>query len=544
MRELHRTADVGDASHDPVLRWLLFAVLLVGLPALIGVTPAIAGAPQPVVAVGSPAPTAAPTPEPPAAWEPPPYVCRGDQLDATAGVQASYPGPVVSLATPPPSSGPPVIDCTSVIRVRLIVDSPAGQGPTGIGADVGGVSVPQATLVGGFEISRAPADHAITLSPPPPDWELVSTECICTEAVQSASLGGGSIASRGIGPMLTSFPSPVVAIDALEGGRLICGGASASSELPASASALTMNVATFGSSVATNRTGAPQPVVPIGGGGGIDLDSLGDNTSPASIRWTSDGGIRITDEEGAGGVFLCDWTVKWAFGDVIIETVTDPPGEEDRFGYATTPGFSVPPASSMALAGASPPGAGAEIRKGSWSVELTGLGNGWSVTRSNCTETNDKTVSSASGASATIGMDAGDLVRCRFELGLVSVLLREGRWKADNRPTRFRCGPRVNVPVGRNVKFARLTLIGGGEDMVARGLSAGSGAARMSRDPEDPLRYTGSVRVRAAGGTFRQTATLVVLNAEKATVRLRGTVRVQGRRCTINRIVRLSYAGG
>jgi hypothetical protein len=542
---------MSNSSHNRALRWLALSVLLVGLPVMVGATPAIAYAPQPVVAVQRQdlGEQAEPVEEMPAVWEAPPHICRSHQADTTGAVQASYPGPVVAVGTPRsrPANDepPPVVDCTTVIRVKLIVESPAGQRPIGIGADVAGASVPHVALEGGFEIDLPPNRHDVTLSQLPPDWELVATECGCTEAVRTARLRPGSVATADVVPMLTSFPGPVVAIGpAPTTNSLTCGDASAPAGGSSSAVSRTARVATFGPSGGTSQTLAPQPVVALENRPRPWRAPDNDDPSPASISWTGDGNIRISDSEAAGGVFRCDWTVRWAFGDVIIETVTDPPGEEGRFGYRATPGFLAPPASPTALAGASPPGAQAEIRRGSWSVALTGLGNGWSVTQSSCTEAIDKTVSSASGATATIGMDAGDAVRCRFELGRRLVTLREGRWRADNRPTRFRCDTGLDLPVDGNVQFGRLTLSRGGDRLVGRGLSSGSGAARLARDPDDPQHYTGSVRIRAGGGTFRYTATLDVINAEKARAQLRATIRVQGRRCTINRTIRLSYAGG
>jgi hypothetical protein len=543
-------------------RWLVVVLLSIALPGLLSVAPAVARSPQPVLPIDlfEPAPDDEDQPAEEEPQDEPQTGCgdeagSGTRVVASRGhggsFQAAFPGPVIPVQT----VGAPTSACDTQVQLTLNIEAPNGQRPMGIGATLAGSSISQSALEGGYEV-RLPADsYDIALAKPPPEWELVETFCTCTEAARTASLRIRSASFAFGSPMLTSFPSPVVPVDSVPVAGFPCGGATASSGATANASASTtaasamtdhsttavLGVASVRGSSPAVLTMVPRPVLPVGPSG-IDVDSLGDDKRPASISWTSGGEIRITDHDRAGGVFLCEWTVRWAFGDLAIETVTDPAGKEGGFSYRVTPNFSDPPTSAISLAGSPPPGDRAEIRKGSWSVSLMGLRDGWAVKRSTCTETDSTTTSSAAGESATIRMDSGDEVRCRFDLELLA--LRQGRWRADNRPARFRCEGGLSLPIKRDVQSSRLTLRNGGDTLVARGLSAGSGTVRLSRDPDDPLHYSGSVRIPGARGAFRFTIDVTVKDAETATAKLRATIRSQGRRCTINRTVRLSYSGG
>ena len=115
------------------------------------------------------------------------------------------------------------------------------------------------------------------------------------------------------------------------------------------------------------------------------------------------------------------------YGQLDIETITKPSGEEDRFRYEV-----IPPAGSRSFA---PHRAGQCLRALALGPvvgrELAELPEGWKVKQSKLQRGRQSAREPGDGPSATVGLDQDDAVNCTFELELLAP--KPGRWKTNNK---------------------------------------------------------------------------------------------------------------
>lgn len=434
-------------------------------------------------------------------------------MDATA-----MPGPVIPVG---PVTSPAAEPCLSDLRLDLIVEAPGEKKPDGANGNLDGIAVPRSSLESGFEVTLPAADRVITLEPPGENWELKSTSCSCSGWTTLTGSAGGSIVSASRDGL--SYPQPVIPVPpAPLGGP---GGCSGAAPIGFASPPAVLGVSTRPGS--TELASYPAPVLPV--------DALPRLEAP-SVEWDSAGTVTITDPDAVGGTFTCVWTVELIYGQLDIETITTPSGEENRFRYDVVPTGGQPDASPLTVRGS----ASERLRWGPWSAELAELPEGWKVKRSSCSEADSSLVSLASGQTAQVGLDPDDAVKCRFELELLAP--KPGRWKANNKSGKVVCsqgGFSIPFDLSRAVDFGRLRVRDDGDTLVATG---GGNSFTFRRDRDDPLRYRGTKRFRQAGFTLDFD---IRLNLESET-RMTGTLRAKGKgrgaTCTIRRPITLTHA--
>jgi hypothetical protein len=540
---------------DQVRRIPTISVLVLVTIMLVGALPVMAAAPQPVIPVPPGEASQEPPPDEPAPDEPEPDTgcLLGPQGGvATAGLQASlshargilvtYPGPVVPIEQQGSA-------CEAQVSMSLVVTSSNGQKPEGADATLDELAVSRATLESGFDVTLPAGSRTITLSDPGEDWELMSVACTCS--------GGSAVAmvtpGHGRAPLgtLTSYPQPVIPVSLVTPGSADCGSSpDGGSAVDAAGGSLAFrpDVVSAVSVTPLSPTGLttgqlltyPGPVVPV-----PPTDEPGSpeppTRQPGSVSWDQDGTVSIRDYDAAGGIFSCTWTVELVYGELALETKTEPTGREDSFAYRVTPdaaGIGKVPVSMRGV----PPANTEKLWNGGWSVELADLDEGWEIERSDCRETDRATTSSASGTNASIGVDPADRVRCTFELKLLAP--KPGSWLGRNGAGMVSCaGISFALPVSTD--RARMRVRRDGDLLIARGVGSGSGTTwRFERDQQDLLRYRGTMTTRIAGarGTFE--TDLRLISEKRMKGRLFGKVKVRGTTCSFSRPLTLTHTGG
>jgi hypothetical protein len=400
---------------DQVRRIPAIGVLVLATIMLIGTLPAMGAAPQPVI----PVPPGEGPQQPPPGESPPgePEPDTGCLLGPTGGVAvagplaslshargilATYPGPVVPIEQ--------ASDCEAHVSMSLVVESPRDQKPEGADAALDELAVSRASLESGFEVTLPAGSRTITLSDPGEDWELTSVACTCSGgSAVAVAIPGARGAPVGI---LASYPQPVIPISLVTPGSADCGGGSASGGPAAEAAGervASRSDQASPMSVSPTRLGTgqlltyPGPVVPVPPADGSPTPAP-PTRRPGSVSWDQDGRVSIRDDDAAGGIFSCVWTVELVYGELALETKTRPSGREGQFTYRVTPdaaGIGKIPVSMRGV----PPANTERLWNGSWSVELAGLEEAWEVERSDCRETDSATASSAAGTTASVGVD-------------------------------------------------------------------------------------------------------------------------------------------
>lgn len=505
----------------PPMKRQTSSLLAVIAATLIFGSPALSSAPEPVLPVGD-----ADSP----AYDPTePYrddrggrcpagntrMGPGGELDLTRPMEwTGRPGPVVPVAPAPATESAP---CLADVRLDLLVEAPDDKKPDGADGNLDGIAVPRPALEGGFEVTLPAQDRVITLSDPGDNWELKSTTCSCSGWTTLTASGGPAIASAP--GESTAYPQPVVPVPASPGGPGGCSGASPTVVLPATEPpALPM------SGAPTELAAYPAPVLPVA------------RLQAPRVEWDEGGTVTISDPDRVGGTFTCVWTVELVYGQLDIETITKPSGEENRFQYAVVPTGGQPNASALTVRGA----ASERLRWGPWSVDLAELPEGWKVKKSSCTESDGPLVSLAAGRSATVGLDQDDSVKCTFELELLAP--KPGRWKANNKAGKVVCssgGLSVPFDLSQSIDFGRLRVRDGGDTLIARG---GGNSFTWRRDRDEPLRYVGKKRFRQAGVTLDWDIRLNLRSETRMTGTARATAKGRGGKCTFRRSVTLTHA--
>ena len=424
------------------------------------------------------------------------------------------PGPVVPVAPAPATESAP---CLADVRLDLLVEAPDDKKPDGADGNLDGIAVPRPSLEGGFEVTLPAQDRLITLSDPGDNWELKSTSCSCS---------GWTSLTASIGPALaavpresTAYPQPAVPVPPSTGGPGGCTGASPSAVFPT-----TMPPVLPMSGGPTELTAYPAPVIPAA------------RLQGPKVEWDETGTVTITDPDQVGGTFTCVWTVELVYGELDIETITKPSGEEDRFRYEVTPTGGQPDASPLTVRGS----ASERLRWGPWSVEMGELPEGWKVKKSDCTESDGPLVSLADGPSATVGLDQDDAVRCTFELELLAP--KPGRWKANNKAGKVVCskdGFSIPFDLSQAIDFGRLQVRDEGDRLIARG---GGNSFTWRRDRDDPLRYAGTKRFKMAGFTLDFDIRLNLESETRMTGTMRAKAKGKGASCTMRRPLTLTHS--
>ncbi len=502
----------------PRLRATLVLALMMLL--LVGSTATTATAPGPVIPVGD-APSEAETPP----GEPPPQ----DEPDCLVGSSnagstlAAYPAPVVRI--PSIERGSP---CWTTISLSLRVESPDERRPQGADATLGGMIAPRAVLETGFDTTLPARSRTISLSHPGEDWEVTDVGCTC----------GGSTASA----QLVSYPGPVIPVPSFDSGarpgRTPCDAVGASRPAVASIASLVS-----GSPGSFDLTTDPGPIIPVPGLDEPPTPAEPPEPPPAAVTvsWNADGTVLVEDNDRLGGAISCAWTVALVYGDLIIETKTEPSGSAGRFSYVVTPASSEHGATPTTMYG-SPSGLMARLWEGAWSVEMQSPDQRWELKRSSCDEIDGATVSSASGTSALIGLDPGDKVTCTFELKLLAP--KPGKWRARNGQGLVSCGTQ-SLKLPAVTDFGSLKVRQNGDLLMARGLTPGSDTTwKLRRDQTDPRRYTGRVTLNLAGARGTFDTSLRMRDEEHLTGSFSGKVKVRGQTCAFSRPLKLDYTGG
>ena len=353
------------------------------------------------------------------------------------------------------------------------------------------------------------------------NWELKSTSCSCSGWTTLTGSAGGAIVSK---PRVgTTYPQPVIPVPpAPLGGP---GGCSGSAPVGFASPPATLGVSTRPGG--TELASYPAPVVPV--------DSLPRLEAPR-VEWDSAGTVTITDPDAVGGTFTCVWTVELVYGQLDIETITTPSGQENRFRYDVVPTGGQPDASPFTVQGS----ASERLRWGPWSAELAELPEGWEVKQSACSESDISLVSLASGQTAQVGLDPDDAVRCRFELQLLGP--KPGRWQADNKRGTLVCS-RGNrsfpFDLNRVVDFGRLRVPDGGDTFVATG---GGQSLKFRRNLDDPLRYRGTKQFKRQGVTLDFDIRLNLKSETRMTGTVRAKAKGRGLTCTLRRPITLTHA--
>ncbi len=515
-------------------------VLLLSLLMVVAALPAAAAAPQPVIAVDDPAgdrgssgdgtdpgdtageDSGVGDDEAPPDEAPPDEEVAGCLLgpSAAAGTLASYPGPVIAL---PPLPSP----CRTRISLSLVVESPDERRPQGAVAVVAGQTVPRAALEAGFSTTLPASSRTISLTDPGQDWEITEVSCTC---------GGGTATMQ-----LASYPQPVIALPTFDSGARPgssgCGPAGGSGASLAAGPSTALNAPAGG-----ELTTYPGPIIALPGrdAPATPTEPQEPARTPGTVSWDVNGTVSINDPDRLGGSVSCRWTVELVYGDLTIRTKTEPPGNEGQFRYLVTPASSEHGETPQAMFG-SPSGDRKQLWKGNWSVELQDVDKRFELKSSSCEESDTTTVSSASGTTASIGLDGGDRVTCTFELKLLAP--RPGSWSAKNGRGVVSCGP-PTITLPAVTERGTIRVRRKGDLLIARGLAPGSGTTwRLERDANDPRRYRGKVRLTVAGARGTFTTQLRLIDDERMEGAFSGNVRVRGTRCTFSRPLELTYVG-
>jgi hypothetical protein len=137
----------------------------------------------------------------------------------------------------------------------------------------------------------------------------------------------------------------------------------------------------------------------------------------------------------------------------------------------------------------------------------------------------------------------GAVVACVWTVEQELPTPKEGRWRSDHGVGRIECpGFSQRIP-GGDRDVGRITHRRGGDRLVARGVAEGRVPITVDRDPDNPRRYTGTVRLPIQGARADFSVTLRVVTEEQLEGRLNATIRVRGTRCTANRPFTLTYVG-
>jgi hypothetical protein len=502
---------------------LLLAVLL-----SMSAVPAVAIAPQPVLPVGTGPQGPGQDVSPPGSESAKPNCPAGSPAAASAAVaalmfgdigrvRATYPNPVVPVKIVPPATR-----CSAQISLSLEIKSPNERKPEGADGSLDELLIPRSSLESGFTVTVPANDRIISLSDPGEDWDLTKTSCTCA-GWASASRGVRLAGAPAIGE-LASYPAPVIPVGPAGGG---CSGPAVF------ATASSPHAMRPGGDARGFITTYPAPVVPVG-----TMPQV--QRQPASISWDGSGTITIDDANGAGGTFDCVWTVELVKGQLAVRTITEPQGRESQFAYQVSPRFfhiDSPPTTMSGVA----PGNQRKLRNGPWSVELTNLGEAWKLKSSQCSESDGTTTSSAQGTAASVGLDAGDEVKCSFTLKLTT--LKPGRYRNNNAKARLICpGVPISITARGVSDVGRVSVRQGGDVLVGRGIA--SKPVTLHRSEDDPLRYTGQFTIRQRGGRVDFKINMDVLTDETARGAMVATIRVKGQRCTIRRTFRTRWLGG
>jgi len=222
-----------------------------------------------------------------------------------------------------------------------------------------------------------------------------------------------------------------------------------------------------------------------------------------------------------------------------IRTITEPSSREGKFRY-TVRSVETPHGSRQFGLPGSRSGEEEKVWEGTWQAELKGLDDAWKVKSSRCTETDGETPSSAVGATADIGVDPGDRVTCTFRLKLIAP--EPGPWTSRTRDHRVSC-PGYDESFGPTTAAGTIKVRDGGDHLVARGLGGRSTTWNLHRDPDDPLRYSGRVRVNQqdASGTFD--LDLRMQGEHKLVGTFGGQTKVRGITCKVSSPLTLRFAG-
>ncbi len=439
----------------------------------------------------------------------------GGEIDLTGPTEWNrLPGPVVPVAPAPATESAP---CLADVRLDLLVEAPDDKKPDGADGNLDGIAVPRPSLEGGFEVTLPAQDRVITLSDPGDNWELKSTSCSCSGWTTLSASSGLALASAP--GESTAYPQPVVPVPASPGGPGGCTGASPSVVFPA-----TVPPVLPMSGGSTELTAYPAPVLPVA------------TLQAPKVEWDDGGTVTITDPDQVGGTFTCVWTVELIYGQLDVETVTKPDGEEGRFQYEVVPTGGQPDATAFTVRGS----ASERLRWGPWSIDLAELPEGWKVKRSNCTESDGPLVSLADGPSATVGLDQDDAVKCTFELELLAP--KPGRWKANEKAGKVVCskgGRAVPFDLSQAFDVVRLQVRDEGDRLIARG---GGNSFTWRRDRDDPLRYAGKKRFKQAGVTLDWDIRLNLKSETRMTGTARAVAKGRGAKCTFRRPLTLTHA--
>jgi hypothetical protein len=277
-----------------------------------GVLPAAAAAPQPLLPVEGPSEVPVFDPLEQA------RICQGGSppspsggLTLTLGAststeRASYPGPVIQVpdsgddpgegeVEEPPVEEPPPVDCSTSLSLGLVIESPDGRKPEQSNAYLDDRTIPQAVLEAGFSADLPSQDHRVTMPDPLGDWKLIGVRCGCLGPSAQAATMAADLRSSPIGwGQLTSYPGPVIQV----GGS--CSSSAASPSAAASdgritATPLRMTQAVYPGPVFRVPPEDPEEPPP---------------PRPAVLSWNSVGTVTISDPDGVGGIFDCVWTVE------------------------------------------------------------------------------------------------------------------------------------------------------------------------------------------------------------------------------------------
>ena len=549
--------------HDATQRYLVLAVVVLALLALVGSSVTFAVSPGPVVAVPkkdpgpqkwdpvTPAPE--PTEKPDKKDEPQPDCQVGGPRPLSATAQGttglplllltSYPGPVVRIREP---AKPP---CRTEVSLSLEAKSPKNADPDGADATLEGVLVPRRTLLSGYR-TEFPADHrTITLSDPGEEWELKAVECTCRgeTGAMALAIGEGLAGPASVG-QLTAYPGPVVAVPGASSGSTSCQAGAASAM--GVTIAVQPGLATSDSS-SRERTTYPGPVIavppkpkkwepPEPTPGPTEPPAR----KPAQVRWSGDGTIKIRDQEQAGAIVDCKWTVEHVFGRVTVRTVTEPPGKEGTIRYKASAETFATGYFPQRFSGST---AGEQhlLRHGAWSLEAQDPGEGWDLVRSKCQEADGSTRTTAQGTTAQLGVDVGDDITCTFRWKLITP--KEGPWRAVNGAGVATCsakgGGSVTIPFGKETGTGRIIHHDDGDRLEMKGKGSGLIPVDAHRNQADPRRYRGTTTRTFSGAKAKFIFVYNVITEKKMTGSLTATWKQGKNKCVIKRPVTLTYTG-
>jgi len=547
---------------DTTQRYLMLSVVVFALLATIGSSVAFAVSPGPVVHVpkedtepqksDSATPAPAPTEQPDEKDELNPDCQVGGPRPLPATAQgttglplllAGYPGPVYRVSKP---AKPP---CRTELSLLLEAKSPKNAKPDGADATLDGVLVPRRSLLSGFR-TEFPAKHqTITLSDPGEEWELKAVECTCRGEIGAMALkvgeGLGGPASVG---QLTAYPGPVLRVPGASGGATSCEAGTAST--------LGVSVAgnpglTTGGGSSRERTTYPGPVihVPLEPQKWRPPEPTPEPTEPPArepgqVRWQSDGTITVWDQEQAGAIVDCKWTVEHVFGRVTVRTVTKPEGNEGTIRYKASAETFATGYFPQRFSGSA---AGEEhlLRHGAWSLAAQEPGEGWDLVSSKCQESDGSARTTAQGATAQLGVDVGDDITCTFRWKLITP--KEGPWRAVNKAGVATCSAKgrgsVTIPFGKETGTGRIIHHDGGDHLEMIGKGKGLIPVDAHRNQADPRRYRGTTTRDFSGARAKFIFVYDVITEKKMTGSLTATWKQGKNKCVIRRPVTLTYVG-